>query len=103
MSRPDFFLKFLIRIHCKLLFNHFDFRLALTENGAMFELCPYTGLANPIDSPERIQDFIMTSTNDDEIEILALTADPSASAFLKVFDYPSEYTLIILSQWNAFL
>ena len=58
----------------------------------MFELCPYTGLANPVDLPERIQDFIMTSTNDDGIEILALTTDQSKKAFLKVFDYPSEFT-----------
>lgn len=55
----------------------------------MFELCPYTGLAYPIDSSEHVNDFIITATNDDGIEILALTKDAN-STFLKVFDFPSK-------------
>lgn len=62
----------------------------MTENGSMFELCPYTGMGNPIDFPEKVQDFIITATNDDGIEILALTEDQSKSAYLKVFDYSSK-------------
>lgn len=48
-------------------------------------------MAIPMDFPENILDFIMTTTNDGGIEILALTQDPSNTKSLKVFDYPSEY------------
>lgn len=73
------------------LFIPFESRFALTDSGSMYELCPYTGLANPIDSPEKVLDYIITATNDDGIEILALTEDESKSTFLKVFDYSSEF------------
>lgn len=68
----------------------FRFSFALTSNGALFELCPYTGMATPVESPENIVDFIITTTNDEGIEILAYTQAANATKSLKVFDYPSE-------------
>lgn len=62
----------------------------MTASGELFQLCTYTGLAIYIDIPESILEFIITATNDDGIEILALTENSSGSKFLKVFDYPSE-------------
>lgn len=47
-------------------------------------------MATPIDCPENIVDFIITTTNDEGIEILALTQDSTATKSLKVFDYPSK-------------
>lgn len=66
------------------------FRFALTASGELFQLCTYTGSAIYIDTPESIREFIITATNDDAIEILALTENSSGLMFLKVFDYPSE-------------
>lgn len=68
----------------------FNSSFALTSTGALFELCQYTGMATPIDCPENILDFIITTTNDEGIEILALTQDSTATKSLKVFDYPSK-------------
>lgn len=79
----------ILNLLIKLYSSPFNFRLALGASGGMFELCPYTGLAIPLETPEKIQDFIITATSDG-IEILALTQNESNSKFLKVFDYPSE-------------
>lgn len=64
------------------------FRFALTTDGAIYELCPNTGLLK-LNSSEHIEDFIITATNDDGIEILARTKDTDKN-FLKVFDFPSK-------------
>lgn len=69
----------------------YAFSFALTESGHIFELCPYTGLANPIESPEQVDDFIITGTEDSGIEILALTRNPVDSTFLKVYDFSSKF------------
>lgn len=68
----------------------FYLRFALTESGDIFEFCPYTGLMSAIDSSEKIHDNIITATENDGIEILALTEESPTSKFLKVFDYSSE-------------
>lgn len=59
----------------------------MTADGHLFELCPYTGMASYVNTPEIIRDFIITGTNDDGIETLALTEDSTGAKFLKVFDY----------------
>lgn len=57
-------------------------------------------MAIPIHCPENIVDFIITTTNDEGIEILALTQDSAKANSLKVFDYPSELMQLILSKQN---
>lgn len=52
-------------------------------------------MASPIDCPGRILDFTITTTNDEGIEILALTQDLTATKSLKVFDYPSKKKQLI--------
>lgn len=44
----------------------------------------------PIGCPENILDFIITTTNDEGIEILALTQGVDTTKSLKLFDYPSK-------------
>lgn len=75
------------------MFVSSNFSFALTSNGTLFELCPYTGMTTPVDCPENILDFIITTTNDEGIEILALTQDSTLTKSLKVFDYPSKLNL----------
>lgn len=96
------FCSFLISfLSSKVIHRSSIFSFALSSSGAIFELCLYSGSATRNECPENIVDFIITTTNDECIEILALTQDSKAKKSLKVFDYPSKLNANDSNQSNT--
>lgn len=90
---------------CRGVRNFFDcddFVLVLFENGALYEICPYTSLFwdCPNVDGDNIKNVIIMKNNDSNIELLMLVETASdkdkGSLFIKVIEYPSKTKISLL-------